>query len=258
MKNTKGDDALRKKYPTAAKWKQEGLEQFPKLPLFFKLRNIASHGLDKKGLREAVRKRFQSPIFLGYTNKELKEMENFCVENGNILMALIRLAKAVDKTQRDTLKERMKQITKMEVEGSRKEAAKNLANALLPKTRGGPGCYFQDEELVLKCLYLELRDCIKLMRRHLDIPCKKTSGCSHNTIEDAKKELPDISDILTDEEIPDLIKQDYSPSKAALKIISHRLKRSKNLSRRLTPRAIQNIVYKLPRELTPDLNTQFR
>ncbi len=246
MKNTGCYVPLRERYPTAAKWKRQGLQHFPELPLILKLDVIASLGLDEEGLRQSARKHLQSPIFCLCTQEELKEMEDYCAKEGSRLMAIYRLMRSINKKKKYMQDKALEAINKVDAEGERRQAAKNLGNAILPRTKGGRGTYFQSQEIVIRFLHSELHQCIKLMKSRMDISGKRTSEPSHNavTLEDVKANLPDISDILTDAEILTVTNQNLRASDAAFEIISRRLKKHKNLRHRLTPRSLKNIVHR--------------
>jgi hypothetical protein len=122
----------------------------------------------------------------------------------------------------------------------------NRANKILyPDTQGRPVTYSEEEIVVLKYNHRELQKIIKMIRMDTDL--------SDLDLKSTKEYIEGISDILTDKEILDILRSKSSPSKVSLEIMSGRLEKTNR--RKLTPRSIENILGKIDKDLTPNLDT---
>lgn len=252
--------SLKERFPFLARWKQKGFQEFPTFPPNLILRYIALFGLDEKRLRQSIQKALSKspfsfiPLPFTYTKERFKELEDYYVMQGAILMAFLRMGRATEKEKDKIVNTVIKQRGRIGKGESKKEAQKTLGNEVLPNTKGGKEIYSMDEKVILKYIYRELNDCIKSIRKNLWIPLKKVSyyGQEKPDVESIKESIPDILDIFCDEEIPILIDQKFSVSDSSLEIISKRLRKA---YRWLKPRSIENILNKVLPKFTPNLST---
>ena len=127
----------------------------------------------------------------------------------------------------------------------REKVLRELGRKILPQTRGGGTRLTKDQEATLKQIHWELQECVKEVRRRLNIPLVKSDdpfAWSNDWSEDIKADFPDIFDIFSDNELP-LITETQSISKTSLNIITSRL--ATNLPFPIKPRTLRDILNKV-------------
>lgn len=240
----------KKKFPFLARWKQKGFQEFPTFPPELILPYIASFGLDTEYFRRLFREKVSSeyPEFLRTFSKEqLKELEDSWVITAGWLMAYFRMGRAYV-NENDIIKNVVIKARDRIPKVGYSKALKHLGRVLLPDTQGRRQTYSTDEPVILKYIYRELQNCIKEIRKALNIYLKRGFESDKWNIEEIKEEIPNIQEIFSDNELHIVTDPKFTPSEASLKIISLRLEKA---GRRLTPRAIKNILNAVPPELTP-------
>jgi len=218
MSDNKASNKYEAKYPYLVHWKQQGFDKFPTVP---PEKIIAS---------------------------EKKVPETLAAALGGILGDIAlreQHQRKIDEYRRRKGIETAELRAEFNRSFSRTEIMKKWANSNLPKTRGGSGMPDEERRLIIKLIYYELIDCIKDIRKALDVPLTETKDddwpMPAETIEDVKEMVPYADSIFEEKELPQLFK---SPSikDAALKIIHKRLRRFFYSS--LSIRTLQDIIYK--------------
>lgn len=128
----------------------------------------------------------------------------------------------------------------------RETVLRDLGRKIFPQTRGGASIFTEDEKRTLKTLYLELQECIKEIRRKLDIPLKQPGvyDLTQDILENINHYFPEIDNLFLQQELSLLIKSSSIPDTDA-EIIVQRI--NKCIPTNITsPRTIQDILIGIP------------
>lgn len=227
---------MKTEYPYLAYWKERGFDKFPTIPpdvILEKHRKAFQKSLKKN---RGIHSRFIS------SEDEIVEMNMHAIDEE----AAIRLQSTMDNAIYEM------GLFCLELQGkfmykdlSREDAKQAWANKFLPTTRGGAGLPLQNQRRILKQILSELVNCIKSIRRQLDVPLRVTDGHEwpvQESPEDMKKYVPDIRLIFDEKELPLLVEQP-SMTKTAIKIMHKRLQQHINMNL-ITPRTLEDLLYK--------------
>jgi hypothetical protein len=219
MNNNKSAKKYKAQYPYLVHWKQQGFDNFPEVP---------------------------ADVFL---EAEKKEPETLAAALGGGILSDIALReqhqRKIDEYHRRKGNENAELRAELDRGSTRSELMKKWANNNLPITRGGSAIPDERRLLIIKQIYHELMDCIKDVRKALDVPLMETKDdvwpMPAETIEDVKVMVPNAASIFDEKDFL-LLFEHPSVKKAALEILHKRLKRS--VYNPFTIRTLQDIIYK--------------
>jgi hypothetical protein len=235
---------LKNRYPFLASWKEQGFDKFPSIPV------SAIIEFYKKRFFDFLRRDGRSPL------KEIL-LENR-PENGAIIDAanelldrdakkwMFRVAEKMMIAETWALGRLSAEARHRVINGEDREIVlRDLGRKILPQTKGGASIFTLDQKKTLKVLYHELQECIKEIRRQLDIPLKESGYyLGQNKPEDIEHFCPGIDNLFVEEELSFLIKNP-SIADTAAEIIVRRINQCipTNLTK---PRALQNFLNSIP------------
>ena len=241
-KKNKSEIKIKEKYPYLAHWKERGFDKFPIIPPVEIIRIAEERILES--FRRSISK---SSYFEGITPKEQRRLEKQALALVDIKALVVQFCneRVIDGEEiiLATWRETMGRILEGE---SRDEVLRDSAKKLLPKTKGGPFVMNENRRKMVKRIYGEMKDCIKFLRRLMEVPLINSEEYSWGE-EGAFRELNDIKlfvpDVLTVFEEKELASLDEIPSikDIALKIIARRLRKC---SVETNPRHLQDLIYK--------------
>jgi hypothetical protein len=263
-------------YPFLYSWKKCGVENFPTIPF-----NEIINGYKEKFWHH-IKNSDEIPVAGIFLNDDPNILENFedalnlrfaakmnlAIEqneqNNRSAIKNIDLDKELDRLLKEWILDDTRRLIKAQWlkwgqlvhearqkilcgEG-RKGVLRELGDKIFPPTKGGPSLLTEDQKRTLKILHAELQQCIRDIRRALDIPLKKDSSYSWGTDESENiiEFFPKIEMLFEKKELPILTKEP-SLAKTSLKIITKRINHSvRHVHKRIKPRTLQNMLDSVP------------
>ena len=246
---------MRQRYPFLAHWKEIGLDRFPEFVLdIIPQRVTAFYELEVRSqfrsmIKEDEVSRHQFEHLQMKSPQEAQQIEDDFVHKLLHRIAQVKLEKwnteyldRVDQEKNRIIDEVLGANKRLMGGDQREKVCRDMSNALLPSTKGGPSMLSKHKRVVLKMTYLELQNCIKEVRRRLDMPVNKPDDYHSFASEDIKELIPEIDHIFDEEEFSVLAKG--TPSDVALELILNRLSSAGELAIVITPRTLRDILGK--------------
>ena len=222
---------MKDEYPFLYHWKQQGFDKFPQIPF-----NVI-----EKSLSIEIVKRFIESV--RESHPDLYEILTEKKPNNEDYEQVIKpIAEKFAQIEQKVIREEWfmadwgqqiwelgtKALAAREsiVQGHDRKRVINLfCKQAFPKLQGGASIVTPRQKEILKRIYLELKDCIKYVRRQSEIPLTRQNGFSWNEdqSEYIKESVPDIEDLFADQELSFFTRYP-SVAKTAYNIMARRLR----------------------------------